>query len=47
VREVAVALEAAAGLGLRAVDELHRRLGGGRDGERLDVPSAPRSRERA
>src|SRR3954465_10495315 len=36
VREVAVALEAAAGLGVRAVDELHRGLRGGCDGERLD-----------
>ena len=49
VREVAVALEAAAGVGLRAVDELHRRLGGGRDRDRLDravgAPIAGRGRE--
>src|SRR4051812_49308104 len=49
VREIAVALEAAAGVGVRAVDELHRGLGGGRDRERLDravgAPLARRRRE--
>src|SRR3954447_4164880 len=49
VREVAVALKAAAGVGMRAVDELHRGLGGGRDRERLDravrASLAPRPRE--
>src|SRR3954447_3330224 len=47
VREIAVALEAAAGVGVRAVDELHRGLGGGRDRERLDrAVGAPLARRR-